>query len=128
MVAGAEGERCLDLDGKLVRRDAVAVVAAVHDEAAGRYRDEIFEARLDPVLGLDNVEDERFGDLVSCRSYNEFPQPCLIGRLGEMERDVPLSVRPLEGGDRRIAVEKTSVSTSTTRLAAASVPIEKQAR
>ena len=31
---------------------------------------------------------------------------CLIGRLGKMQRDVPASVRPLEGGDRRVAVEK----------------------
>ena len=65
-MTGAEGEGRLDLDGELVRRHAVTVVAAVNDEAPGRHRDEIFEARLDPVLGLDGIEGERGGEFVSC--------------------------------------------------------------
>ncbi len=43
-MAGAEGERGLDLDADAVRRDAGAVVRAVHDEAAGRDRLEPGEA------------------------------------------------------------------------------------
>ena len=60
VMAGAEGERRLDLDAELVWRHARAIVRAMDDEASGRHRDEVFEARLDPVLGLDRVEGEAY--------------------------------------------------------------------
>src|SRR5215218_9532375 len=101
-MAGAEGESRLDLDGELVWRHAVAVMATVDDEAPGRHRDEIFQARLDPVPGFDSVESQRVRDLISCCDCNELAQPRPVRRVREMQRDVPLSVRLLEGGDRRI--------------------------
>ena len=58
VVAGAERQRRLDLDGELVGRDPLAVVLAVHDEASGRDGNEILEAGLDPVLGLDRIEGD----------------------------------------------------------------------
>ena len=63
VMAGAERQRRLDLDAELVGRDAVAVVLAVDDEAAGGDRDQILEARFDPVLGFDHVENDAPGDL-----------------------------------------------------------------
>jgi hypothetical protein len=57
-MAGAECQRRLDLDAELVGRDTVAVVLAVDDEAAGGDRDQIFQARLDPVPGFDGVEND----------------------------------------------------------------------
>ena len=35
---------------------------AMHDEASGRHGDEVFEAGLDPILGLDRVEGDALGD------------------------------------------------------------------
>ena len=37
---------------------------------------------------------------------DEFAHQRLIGRLGKMHRDVPSAVRPLERGDRGLALEK----------------------
>src|SRR3954467_10863444 len=105
-MAGAEGESRLDRDGELVWRHAVAVMAAVDDEAPGRHRDEIFQARLDPVPGFDGVEDERVPELISRLYCNEVAHPRPARRPREMQRDVPLSVRLLEGGDRRIFLEE----------------------
>ena len=44
--------------------------------------------------------------LVAGGEADEFADRRLIGRLGEMHRDVPASVRPLERGDRGLALEK----------------------
>ena len=99
MMPGAERQRRLDLDAELVGRHPRAVVAAVHDEAAGMDGDEVFEAGRDPVLGFDGVE----GDvLVRCRRRrrgDQFADRGFIGRLGEMHADVPASVRAFESGD-----------------------------
>ena len=43
VVAGAERQRRLDFDAELVGRHPLAVMLAVHDEASGRHRDEVFE-------------------------------------------------------------------------------------
>ena len=84
----------------------VAVVLAMHDEAPGRDRDEILEAGLDPILGLDRVE----GDVPAISSpaamADEFAHQRLIRRFGEMHGDVPASVRPLERGERGLALEE----------------------
>ena len=55
-MAGAEGERGLDLDADPVSGDAMTVVRAVHQEAAGLDRLQAFEARLHPVFCLDRLE------------------------------------------------------------------------
>ena len=36
---------------------------AVHDEASGRDRDQVLEVGLDPIPGLDGVEDNSGGDV-----------------------------------------------------------------
>ena len=65
VVAGAERQRRLDLDAELVRRHARAIMLAVHDEASGRDRDEVLEAGLDPIPGLDRIEGDGRGDIVA---------------------------------------------------------------
>jgi hypothetical protein len=49
-MAGAEGERGLDLDADAVGRNAGTVVRAVYDKAAGRDRLQSDEALGDPIL------------------------------------------------------------------------------
>ena len=71
VMAGAERQRRLDLDAELVRRDARAIMLAVHDEAPGGDRDEVLEAGLDPVPGLDGVE----GDVLARRRRRRRGRP-----------------------------------------------------
>ena len=106
VVAGAERQRRLDFDAELVGRDTFAVMLAVHDEASGGHGDEVFEAGLDPILGLDRVEGDALGDISAGRFGDEFADQRLIGRLGEMHRDVPSAIRPFECGDRGLALKK----------------------
>ena len=74
VVAGAEGERRLDLDADPVRRDPRAVVGAVHDKAAGGDRLEPGEALLDPIgRGVAAEAQHRGGD---AGALGEFA-PCL---------------------------------------------------
>ena len=57
VMAGAEGERRLDLDADAVGRNAGAVMGAVHDEAAGRDRLQPGEALAHPVLRRDRARN-----------------------------------------------------------------------
>ena len=84
----------------------VAVMLAVDDEASGRHRNEVFEAGLDPVLGLDGVEGDACGDIGAGGIGDEFAHQRLIRRVGEMHGDVPASVRPLERGDRGLRPQR----------------------
>ncbi len=86
--------------------DARAVMLAVHDETPGRDRNEILEAGLDPVPGLDGVEGDAPGDLVAGGVGHELAHQRLIRRVGKMHGDVPAPVRPLERGDGGLALEK----------------------
>ena len=106
-MAGAECQRRLDLDAELVGRHTQPVVAAVHDELAGADRDQICKARLDPVPGLDRVERDRPRHLRPGRIADQPADPRLVGWFGEMHGDIPAPVRPLERGDRGLALEKT---------------------
>ena len=90
----------------LLGGDPLAVMLAVHDEAPGRDGDEVFEAGLDPVLGLDRVEGDALGDIRAGGIGHEFADQRLIRRLGKMHGDVPAAVRPLERGDRGLAFKK----------------------
>ena len=127
VMAGAERQRRLDLDAELVGRHPLAVMLAMHDKAAGGDRDQIFEAGLDPVLGLDGVEGDVLCD-VSPAARPPIRGSGLIGRIGKMHGDVPAPVRPLERGDRGLAFEENFGQESTTRLAARSSPMAKLAR
>ena len=84
----------------------VAVMLAVDDEASGGDGHEVFEAGLDPVLGLDRVEGDAVCDISAGRVGDELAHQRLIGRVGEMHGDVPAAVRPLERGDRGLAFKK----------------------
>jgi len=106
VMAGAERQRRLDLDAELVGRNAVAVVLAMDDEAAGGHRDQIFQARLDPIPGFDRVENHAACGLGIGGVGHELAQQRLIGRIGKMHRDVPAPVRPLERGDRGLVIKK----------------------
>ena len=53
VMAGAEGERRLDLDAGLVGLHTRAVMRSMDDKAADRHRRETREARRDPVLFFD---------------------------------------------------------------------------
>ena len=79
---------------------------AVHDEAPGRDRDQIFERCLDPVLGLDDVEADTLCDFLAGGSGDEPAHPRLIRRVGKMQCDVPTPVRPLVPGDSGLALKK----------------------
>ena len=59
VMAGAEGERRLDLDADAVERNAAAVVRAVHRKTAGRDRLKPGEACADPILHGDTLEAQR---------------------------------------------------------------------
>src|SRR5207244_6510069 len=59
VVAGAEGERRLDLDAGAIAGSARAVVRAVHDEAASLDRGETLEAGANPIFRRQPLEGER---------------------------------------------------------------------
>src|SRR3569833_3481394 len=105
-MAGAEGQGGLDLDAAFVGRDTVAVVAAMYDEAAGRHRYQIVQAGPDPVLGLDDIETHLLRDGRAGGAAHELAHQRLIRLIGEMQGDVPASVRPLERGHRRVTLEE----------------------
>ena len=106
VVAGAEGQRRLDFNADLVGCDPLAVMLAVDDEAPGRHGHEVFEAGLDPILGLDGVEANALRNFPTRGIGHEFADQRLIGRLGKMHRDVPSAIRPLERGDRGLDSKK----------------------
>ena len=105
-MAGAERQRRLDLDAEPVGRHLRAVVAAVHDEAAGANGHQFFKARLDPVPGLDRVECDCLRHLRAGRIADQSADPRLVGRIGEIHGDSPAPIRPLERGNRGLALEK----------------------
>src|SRR5215469_12325625 len=79
---------------------------AMHDKAPGRDRHQVLQTSLDPVLGLDGVEDDALADLLARGITHELADQRLIRRLGKMHRHIPTAVRPLERGDRRFALEE----------------------
>ena len=129
VMAGAERQRRLDLDAELVGGDAVAVVLAVHDEAAGGDRDEVLEAGLDPVLGFDRVEDDGLAATSAPAALvTRSRSQAWSGGSAKCTVTSQRAVGPLEGGDRGLVFKKASVRRSTTRLARSSSPIAKLAR
>ena len=88
-MAGAEGERRLDLDTNPVDRNTRAVVGAVNDETAGRDRIEAGEALADPVRRLDARELQRRSSSGPGGRCDHRAHRFLIGRGAEMNRDLP---------------------------------------
>ena len=98
VMAGAEGERRLDLDAEIVRMHARAVVRAVHEEAAGAHRLQAFEALAYPVGVADGLEAQRLRGLVAAGDADELAQPHLVSRALHVHGDLPLAAVVLEGG------------------------------
>ncbi len=106
VVAGAEGERGLDLDADVVGAQFCAVMRAVNKKAADAHRLEIGEALRNPIRRRDRLDAQPPRRVLSCRERNQAAQACLIGRLSKMDGNLPTAGRILEGGaDRIIAVE-----------------------
>ena len=81
---------------------------AMYDKAPGRHRHEIFQRRLDPVLGLDGIEDDGLRSLSAGRVDHQLANQRLIGRFGEMRGDIPASVRPLALAARELTKSASS--------------------
>ena len=75
-------------------------MVAMHDEPSGGDWDEILEAGLDPILGLDSVEADPLCDGLAGGLADDLTDQRLVRRVGKMHGDIPAPVRPLEGGDR----------------------------
>jgi hypothetical protein len=105
-MAGAEGERRLDLDAEVVRMHAAAVVRPVHQEAAGVHGLEACEALPHPVCLDDTLEPQRLCGLVAGGQPHQVTQPRLVGGALDVHRDLPLAAVALEGGaSGRLGVE-----------------------
>ena len=72
-------------------------------------RHEVFEAGLDPVLGLDGVEGDALCDVVAGGEADQFADRGLIGCIVEMQADVPAPVRAFERRDGGLAFIETFV-------------------
>jgi hypothetical protein len=102
VVAGAEGERRLDLDGEVVGPDLIPVVAAMDEEASGADRLQPLQRGAHPVLLVDGLE----GGLVRLRADHRADQVAdhlRVGLLREVGFQPPRAgLLHLEGGDRRL--------------------------
>ena len=105
VMAGAEGERRLDLDADAVGWNARAVVRPVHQEAPGRDRLEPGEARGHPVARRDRLDDEIPRRRRARNGRHELTQRGRVRRSGKMRLDAPAAVRLLEGRHRRIGAD-----------------------
>jgi hypothetical protein len=105
VMAGAEGERGLDLDADAVARNAGAVVRSMDQKAAGRDRLEPRKARRDPVARRHRLDDEFAHRLRARNGADEIAQRRLVRRLRKMRLHAPGAVRPLECRDRRVRAD-----------------------
>jgi hypothetical protein len=103
VVAGAEGQRRLDLDADAVGSNARAVMRAVHHEASGLDRGQSLQARLDPIGRRDAPEDQRIGGLGSGREPDQGAHRRLIGRVAKVEGHCPQPVPLLRGRHHHVA-------------------------
>ena len=120
VMAGAEGERRLDLDADAVGRHAGAVMRAVHDEAAGRDRRQSGEALPNPVRRFDAPEAQSRGRRGSGRRLHRRPHRVSVGRRAEMDRDAPASAAGIHKLTATSSAAKLSATTSPTPCAARS--------
>ena len=105
VMAGAEGERRLDLDADPAWRDAGAIVRAVHDEAAGRDRLQAREALAHPILGGDALEAQRLAGL--CAGRRPPPERAPRSRQADRESGSMTRQRP-----RPLSTRLTAASSS----------------
>jgi hypothetical protein len=98
VVAGAEGERGLDLDGEVVDPQRCAVMRSVDEEAPGPHRPQPIERRLDPILRRDPLEGGALRGRADDRAYERADRR-LVRLRREIGLDQPAAVGALEGGD-----------------------------
>ena len=91
VMAGAEGERGLDLDADPVRRHTPAIMRAVHDEAAGGDRLEPGDAFAHPILRRHAREAQRMRRLAPGRRRDQRAHRVFVGRCAEVDGDLPAS-------------------------------------
>jgi hypothetical protein len=89
VMAGAEGQRRLDLDGNAVDPDAVAVMRPMHHEAAGFDRLETVEAPAYPVRGRQHLEGQISCKGLSCDRSDEVADRGFVRSAAEMQRERP---------------------------------------
>ena len=89
MMAGAKGERGLDLDADIVGAQFCAIMRAVNQKSPDAHRLETGEALRNPVRRRDRLDDQRPRRVLVCRERDQTAQACLIGRLAKMDGDLP---------------------------------------
>ena len=107
VMAGAEGERGLDLDADAIARHGDAIVRAVNDEAAGRDRLQPGEAFADPILGGDGLEVQRLARFRAAGHGGQFAHRGFVGRRGKMDGDAPLALPVIHKADGNLVGGET---------------------
>jgi hypothetical protein len=92
VMAGAESEPCLDLNGNTVDANAAAVMRPVHDEATGLDRLETFETRAHPVGGCKRLEAQALPGGWPCDRRDERADGRFVRPVTEMQRERPASL------------------------------------
>ena len=101
-MAGAEGERRLDLDTQAVMRDAMAIVAPMHEESARLDRPQAGQARAHPIAVGQRFERQRAGGGVAGGAGDELANCVSVGDDAERNLDRPIVLRAFEDADRRL--------------------------
>src|SRR5262249_28400483 len=101
VVAGAEGEACLDFEADAVGAHTGARVRGMDDEAARLHRGEAFQAVAHPVHWRERLEAQRLRRLHAGERCDERAHGRRVRRLAEIDGDRPASGGVLEsrGGD-----------------------------
>jgi len=89
VMAGAEGEPRLDLNGNAVDPNAAAVMRPMHDEATGLDRLEAFEARAHPVDGCEHLKAQVSHGGWPCDRRDERADGGFVRSVTEMQRERP---------------------------------------
>ena len=106
VVAGAEGERGLDLDADVVGAQSCAVMRAMNEKAPDAHRLEIGEALRNPIRRRHRLDGQQPRRSLARRDRDQTAQACLLGRLAKMDGNLPAAGPILEGcADRIFDVE-----------------------
>jgi hypothetical protein len=84
MMAGAKGERGIDLDGDTIDPRALAGMRAMYHETSGRDRREAFAALVHPIGGRERLERQRPRGRGARRGRNQRAHGGLIGVPAEV--------------------------------------------
>ena len=120
VMAGAEGERRLDLDAELVHAHGAAIMLAMQQKPSGADRREAGERVRDPIGLLHAAEFHLGGERRARHEADELADLRLVRRRAEIGLDDPRALdlgpvgRLLEGAGRVSAGSKVSTITSAT--------------